>query len=345
MVNACLRKYTLFFVSNIFAAYAFAQNIVEVNKSGNQQVVTVTVNGKPFTTFMFPDSLEKPVLYPIYAADGQLITRGYPLQPRPGDPTDHPHHIGLWFNYENVNGLDFWNNSFAIPAEKKKQYGWIRTDNVQTQSGSKGTLTYTAHWHDIEKHVLLNEVTTFVFSGDEHIRIIDRTTTLTAMDKILFKDAKDGMMGLRVAHELQLPDTATKKFTDNKGNVTTVQGNAAATGNYITSEGKTGNAAWGTRAGWCMLYGKKGEDTISIAIIDHPSNVGYPAYWHARDYGLFAVNPLGQKIFSNGKETLNFILEKGKSVTFRYRIVIHSGNYRLSDDEVSGLAETFRKMQ
>jgi hypothetical protein len=32
---------------------------------------------------------------------------------------DHPHHIGLWFNYENVNGLDFWNNSFAIAPEKK----------------------------------------------------------------------------------------------------------------------------------------------------------------------------------------------------------------------------------
>lgn len=319
---------------------------IEVVKSSTSPTVNVTVNGKPFTSLFYPDTLEKPVLYPIYAADGQLITRGYPLSPRADEPTDHPHHIGLWFNYESVNGLDFWNNSFAIAADKKKNYGWIRTDKiVETKSGDKGVLTYSANWHDIDKNVLLKELTIFSFSSDGSTRVIDRVTTLTAEQDVKFKDVKDGLLGLRVAHELQLPDTSVKKFTDDKGNVTNVQGNAYATGNYITSEGKTGNAAWGTRGQWCMLYGKEGADSISIAIIDHPGNVGYPTYWHARDYGLFSANPLGQKIFSNGKETLNFTLDKGKSVTFRYRIVIHSGNKRLSNEEVDKLSKSFAKMQ
>ena len=319
---------------------------VEIAKSTTEARVTVTIGGKPFTQLLFPDTLEKPVLYPIYAADGNLITRGYPLMPRQGDPTDHPHHIGLWLNYENVNGLDFWNNSFAIPADKKHLYGWIHTDSIlQTRSGKKGILTYSAHWADQEGNVLLKEVTTFVFSGDANRRVIDRTTTLTAMETVLFKDAKDGMMGLRVAHELQLPDTSVKKFTDDKGNVTTVKGNTEATGNYITSEGKAGNSAWGTRASWCMLYGKEGSDTISVAIIDHPQNVGYPAYWHARDYGLFAVNPLGQKIFSNGTQTLNFTLQKNTSAIFRYRIVINAGKKRLPDGEVNIIAKDFGKTQ
>jgi hypothetical protein len=52
--------------------------------------------GKPFTSFNYPDSIEKPVLYPIHAANGTVVTRGFPLDTRPGDPTDHPHHIGLW---------------------------------------------------------------------------------------------------------------------------------------------------------------------------------------------------------------------------------------------------------
>lgn len=320
---------------------------VEVVKSTTSPMVNVTVNGKPFTTLFYPDTLEKPVLYPIYAADGQVITRGYPLSPRADEPTDHPHHIGLWFNYESVNGLDFWNNSFAIAADKKKNYGWIQTDKiVETKSGNKGLLTYAAHWHDINKKVLLNELTTFTFSSNGNTRVIDRVTTLTATDEdVHFKDVKDGLLGLRVAHELQLPDTSVKKFTDDKGNVTNVQGNAYATGNYVTSEGKTGNAAWGTRGQWCMLYGKEGADSISIAIIDHPGNIGYPTYWHARDYGLFSANPLGQKIFNNGKETLNFTLEKGKSVTFRYRIIIYSGNKRLSNEEVDKLSKQFAKMQ
>ena len=29
---------------------------------------------------------------------------GFPLDPRPGERVDHPHHVGLWFNYGDVNG-------------------------------------------------------------------------------------------------------------------------------------------------------------------------------------------------------------------------------------------------
>ena len=144
-------------------------------------------------------------------------------------------------------------------------------------------------------------------------------------------DTKDGLLGLRVAHELELPINQTKEYTDDKGNVTkvTTTKDATVTGNYITSAGKQGDAAWGTRGNWCMLYGKKGIDTISIAMIDHPENPGYPTYWHARNYGLFAANPLGQRIFSEGKENLNFRISKGHTAIFRYRIVIHSGKQRL----------------
>ena len=81
---------------------------VQVIRSPGENKVEVTIGGKPFTSFLYPDSLEKPVLYPLHAANGTIVTRGFPLAPKLGEPTDHPHHIGLWFNFENVNGLDFW---------------------------------------------------------------------------------------------------------------------------------------------------------------------------------------------------------------------------------------------
>ena len=56
-----------------------------------------------------------------------------------------------------------------------------------------------------------------------------------------------------------------------------------------------------------------------------PQNPGYPTYWHARGYGLFAANPLGQKALSNGKDVLNFALDAGQSVTFRHRVEVTSG--------------------
>jgi Methane oxygenase PmoA len=317
---------------------------IKVAPLPDQKKIIITVEGKPFTQFIYPDTLEKHTLYPIYASDGQVITRGFPVNPMPGDPTDHPHHLGLWFNYEKVNGLDFWNNSYNIKPDRKHLYGWIKVDSIlQTKTGNKGELKVSSIWHDQQKDVLLRETTQFIFSADKDKRIIDRITTLTAvMDTVRFTDVKDGLLGLRVTPELQIPSKQESSFKDDKNNVTTVKAETRSTGNYITSEGKQGDSAWGTRGKWCLLYGTKNNSVISIAIIDHPQNPGYPTYWHARGYGLFAANPLGQKVFSNGKESLNLTLLRNQSVTFRYRIVIASGKERLSNATIEKLSANER---
>src|SRR5262245_32572727 len=132
------------------------------------------------------------------------------------------------------------------------------------------------------------------------------------------------MLGIRVARALELPSEKPETFTDASGRTTTVAQleNSVATGDYLTSEGKRGAAAWGTRARWCSLTGKINGNPVTITILDHPQNPGFTSYWHARGYGLFAVNPLGEKVFSNGKEELNFSLDPGKSTTFRYRVLV-----------------------
>src|SRR5919204_3223562 len=66
--------------------------------------VDVAIGGKPFTSYIWPERLKKPVLYPLRAASGTLVTRGWPFDPRPGERVDHPHPVGLWFDYGNVNG-------------------------------------------------------------------------------------------------------------------------------------------------------------------------------------------------------------------------------------------------
>src|SRR5471030_1574339 len=133
----------------VLSAISLAQKKepVMVIKSAKEYRVDVSFNNELFTSFLYPDSLEKPVLFPLRTAGGIIVTRGFPLDPKPGEPKDHPHHIGLWFNFENVNGLDFWNNSYAIPQNKKNLYGWIRTDRIlETKSGNVGKLAYHANW-------------------------------------------------------------------------------------------------------------------------------------------------------------------------------------------------------
>ena len=189
-------------------------------------------------------------------------------------------------------------------------------------------MVVTSNWVDISGKILLSEFTTLTFSGDENSRTIDRATTLTAQqEKVSFKDNKEGFMGIRVARELEIPSQKAEIFTDANGVATKVAvlNNEGVTGTFLSSKGIVGNDVWGTRGNWCMMYGKKNSELVSIAIIDHPTNPGYPTYWHARGYGLFAANPLGQEPLSGGKEKLNFALEAGKSVTFKYSVVITNG--------------------
>lgn len=324
------------------AASASAQDAVKFEKKKNEKKIDILIGGKFFTSFLYPDSLEKPVLFPVHTAAGTMVTRGFPMVPQPGDPTDHPHHIGIWFNYESVNGLDFWNNSYAIPPARKPKYGWIKTLPEPVAKGNQ--LSYRANWTNQAKDVLLEESTTLQFSGSTGIRIIERITELKARTEVVFKDVKDGMLGFRVAHALQIPELKDKEYKDEHGVVTLVEGqvDSIANGNYLTSEGKQGNDAWGTRAGWCKLYGKMGNDSVSVTIIDHPKNVNYPTWWHARGYGLFAANPLGEAVFTNGKGSTNLTLKPGDRVTFRYLIIVQNGNKTLSPEELNLLSTSFR---
>ena len=118
--------------------------------------------------------------------------------------------------------------------------------------------------------------------------------------------------------------------------------NDGVIGDYLSSEGKTGQKVWGTRAKWMHLHSQLNKEPISLTIIDHPDNVGYPTYWHARGYGLFAANPLGQKAMSKGKEILNFKLKKGQSVTFKYRLLVQGGN-ELSKADLEAAFTDFSK--
>jgi hypothetical protein len=300
---------------------------VIANEAGKR--VDVTIDGTPFTSYIYPETLKKPVLYPIRSAGGSLVTRGWPFEPRPGERVDHPHHVGLWFNHGDVNGLDFWNNSTDIPAARAAKMGTIvHRRVVETKSGAGGgELAVEMDWNSPSGQTLLRETTRFVFGGGAGVRTIDRITTLTALDtKVVFRDNKEGLLGLRVARALEQPADKPEIFTDASGKATAVPvlDNKGVTGQYVSSEELKGDAVWGTRGRWCMLTGTVDAEPVTIAMLDHPSNPNAPTYWHARGYGLFSANGLGRKVFQSKQEELILTLEPGKSVTYRHRVVILS---------------------
>ncbi|WP_080054900.1 DUF6807 domain-containing protein [Spirosoma aerolatum] len=333
---------TLLLFSSMLSS--FAQSIQLTHNEG-QKRVDVTVDGKPFTAYIYPGPtvLKKPVLYPIRSAGGNFITRGWPLDPRPGERIDHPHHVGMWFNYGDVNGHDFWNNSIQVGPDHKGPFGTIVHTGIKSMKNGKGQaeLVVTADWLDKDGKVMLQETTTYAFKATASNRTIERIATLKAADKdVLFKDNKEGMIALRMAHQLEQPATKPEVFTDAQGVETKVpvMNNEGVTGLYHSAEGVEGDAVWGTRAPWVKLTGTINGEDLSVVMLDNPKNVGYPTYWHARGYGLFAANPLGAAVMSSGKApAMNYTLPAGKSVTFRYKLLIQSG--QLSDSALSQLVK------
>ena len=164
------------------------------------------------------------------------------------------------------------------------------------------------------------------------------TVTLKALQTAVFHDDKDGYAGDSRGALPGVCDGEAEVLRDANGNATPVSARRycrVLPGVYRTSEGKVGDAAWGD-AGEVVRAG--GHDTAmgsraeTIAVFDHPGNPNYPTYWHARGYGLFAVNPLGAHIFDpQGAADELHAGEGATSATFRYRVLLVWGPVNSSD--------------
>lgn len=307
------------------------------------QKVDVFIDHKYFTSYIYPDNLEKQVLYPIVTASGKEITRGYPINPRPFERTDHPHHIGLWFNFGDVNGLDFWNNSFAIKPEEKHRYGSIKFREIVKTDPKTGTLITRSDWVNNDGEVLLHEKATFVFSENDGIRTIDRTTELTAQMEVTFTENKEGLLGMRMDRAFEEPATEPERFLDANGNVTEVPvlNNEGVNGVYRNAEGLTGSGGvWGKRSPWVALRAEKEGEVITVVMFDCPDNPNYPAWSHARGYGLFAMNNLAGRAVDKNAPSVKITLKEGEKITFRHRVVIGGD---LSDAQIENIADNFNR--
>ncbi len=296
-------------------------------------------------SYLYPDTLDKPVLYPLCTLDGMEVTRGYPIAPRPDERIDHPHHIGVWFNFGDVNGLDFWNNSSAIPLERKAKYGSVRHRGFKfiESNGDSVVFVITAEWVDHQGKALLLDESRYSFTKEQGALSLTHSSCLTALtDTVVLNDNKEGLFAIRVAREFEERTEAPDYFIDKDGQATNVKFSnpGKANGVYRNSEGQERGDVWGKEASWVVLSAEKEGVPISIALFDHPFNPGYPACFHARGYGLFSVNNLGKHVFDKTLDPIRMVIKKGESICFKHKLLIRSGNY-FSDDELKELFRTF----
>lgn len=311
------------------AALAFSSPLLaEVTLTRSADRVRVEIDGQLFTEYIFAGA-NRPYCYPVLASDGTPLTRNYPMKEVPGEDPDHPHHRSLWFAHSDVNGVDFWNQDMnGSPRPKGKI---VHDTLIDTASGATGTLRARNRWVAPDGRVFCTDERTVTFSQDGDHRVMDWVVTLQApVDTLVeLRDDKDGVMALRLAQWLNLarPPNSRRRFTGGVGHI-------------LTSAGKRDGEAWGTRATWCDYFAEQKGKIYGVAIFDHPQNLRHPTWWHARDYGLVAANPLGLHDFEPknhpGEYAGNHTIPAGGSMTFRYRIIFHLG-----DPDAAKIAERY----
>lgn len=273
--------------------------------------IEVTVDGKLFTRYTAKCAPNKPCFYPILNADGKPMTRQWPVEPdaAPGESHDHPHHRGLWFTHSSVNGVDFW-------SEGDKTGKTINTGFESIHSGkTSGGFTALTEWRTPDAKLIATDKRVItIWRLPDGGRYLDFDITIKPVGgPLTFGDNKDGVFGLRLPDSLAVNPSVKPKVT--------------GTGHILTATGQRDADAWGKAADWVDYWGPIDGQTWGVAIFDSPQNFRHPQTWHARDYGLFTVNPFGLHDFKLGEKGAgDYTVPADGQLHVRYRVYLHRGD-------------------
>lgn len=282
--------------------------------------IAVEIDGKPFTVFhVGGKDLNRPYLHPLRAASGTIVNRSFPAGQLPGETIDHPHHAGLFYGHGDVNGFNYWavQNVPTAPSKANANFGRIVLKQVAGVKSGKtsGTVDVVLTWLKPDGAPLMTETRRMTFYSHPQLRIIDFDFDFAAIEKVEFRDTKEGTFAMRMATALEEPPAKEKP------------GALPRTGKLVNAQGGEREAnVWGKRSEWVDYSGEINGEKVGVVMMDHPGNPRHPTYWHSRGYGLHSINPFGVRDFLNDKtQNGGLTIEPGQHARFRYRVVIHPG--------------------
>ncbi len=276
--------------------------------------IMVEIDGQLFTEYITKE-VARPYMYPLIGAAGVNVSREFPMKKDvPGEAmfVDHPHHRSLWFGHSRINEINFWAEYQVFGKQAHAGF----TD-VQA-AGNQGRFTASTHWIGPDnKTVMTDERRITITALPEGEKTLDFDITLKASEgDVIIGDTKEGTMALRLCPSLSM--------NSSKSGVNT----GPSTGHAFNSNGVRDRDIWGKHANWVCYYGPDPKgNPVGVVIFSHPSNLRSPTTWHARDYGLFAVNPFGLHDFEPDKPAGagDSTIKKGDSLTLRYRFYFAKG--------------------
>ena len=289
----------------------------------DQDRIDIVIGGHPFTTYYFGSASGKAVSLSLAKRPGNCgharLSHGRNI---PGEDHDEPHQRAMYFAHGDINGYDFWGEAAFARWSRHSASTFGRTvfrefDEIRSGPDS-GALQAEFDLVTSKGEKIAAETQAYSFRGDERVRIIDCEFTIHANHGPLkIGDTKEGTFAIRLVKALEPP-----------------------TGHMVNSHGAIGEKEiWGRRADWVDYYGNVAGESVGIAIFDHPGNLRHPTYWHARQYGLLSANPFGLKEFLHDRhQDGSYVIAAGGSLTLRYRVFIHHGDFR-----EAGVADAYQQ--
>jgi hypothetical protein len=286
----------------------------------------------------------KPHMYPLYGPYQKPITRHVPASAEdPQQPKDHPHQKSVWFCHgdvvpegielktrvRNVEGVDFWSETPGHGRIVCVFVGQPQTDNNQAWIETRN------EWRTADGVKILDETRTIrLYNLGESKLLVFEIELHASVAPIRFADTKEGGFGVRVADSMSV---------DAGGTLVNAEGNKG--------EGARNNAerkgCWGLRSAWCDYSGSVDGKLVGLAVFDDPKNP-YPAYWHARNYGLLAANLFGRAKAQfpgvpeeDQKKVVR--LAKDERLKLRYGLLIHPGS--AADAKTAECFEQFQRLR
>ncbi|MBK8052400.1 MAG: PmoA family protein [Saprospiraceae bacterium] len=267
------------------AVNMIAQNKITATKY--QSKIDVNINNNLFTSYIFSNEEKYPFFFPVNGPSNGSVTSMR--------NSNYPHHSSLFFGCDRVNGGNYWQEGLD-----RGQIISLRADILSSDS-TKVIIENECIWRRPNANAPIKDLRkiTITAPSKDHYQIDFEITMEMLMDVSILKTNHSLFSG-RMDPDLAVTNGGT----------------------MINAEGeKNEKGTFGKKSPWIDFYGKRGNKTEGMAIIQHPSNAWYPAPWFTRDYGFFSPTPMYWP--ENDQET---IIKKGETKKLKYRVIVHSGD-------------------
>lgn len=261
--------------------------------------------------YRFNTDRRKPFFHPVRTTRGVLLTCF--------EPWDHWWHRGLWFSWQFINGVNYWEEDID-DGTPKGSLQFVSPEAVLLAPEAAGIVTHYNYIPPEGGAVMEDrrEISIGLPRPDGHY-VMDWKLSFTALADVV------------------IDRHAITPERDWGGYSGLSWRSARSMGKFqrLNAEGQAHDDTQHQRAAWVDLTGHSdgGRDLVGgIAFFDHPSNPRYPSYWKTFGQDGFGyINPAFVMMEP-------YPLAAGMSLDLRYRVLVHDGALELAELEKEAAA-------